>query len=100
MTQWLAGQRKKNMVDMKEIISRMFEEKADFYTYLDMYKESHNETFIRLAEAEGDHYKMLYDLAFKEPSTTAKEEALHNYAQEVYNDMLLYLKEIKSTGAK
>lgn len=87
-------------MNMKQIIDRMFDEKADFYTYIEMYKDSHNDTFIRLAEAEGDHYKMLYDMAFKEPSTTVREEALHHYAQEVYNKMLSCLKEVKSSGAK
>lgn len=86
------------MATMKQLINRMFGEKEDFYTYMEMFEESKDPTYIKLAEGEGDDYKTLYDIVFKDAPSTPKEEALQDYACMVYEKMKEHIVEAK--GAK
>lgn len=81
---------------MRELVDRMFNEKEDFHTYLDMFYETHDHKekaiFLKLAEAEGDHYKMLYDIIFEKEPATSLEFGLHKHAKEDYDKMLKCIK--------
>lgn len=82
---------------MKCLIKRMFGEKEDFYAYIMMAQEEKDPakktTFLKLAEGEGDDYKTIYDMVFAEAATTDREQGLHEYAKEAYEDMKEKIKE-------
>lgn len=77
---------------MRELVDRMFNEKEDFHEYMDMFYETtdakEKAIFLKLAEAEGDHYKMLYDIIFEHEPETSIEHGLHRNAKHNYDKML------------
>lgn len=81
---------------MRELVDRMFSEKEDFHEYLDMFYEAtdakEKAIFLKLAEAEGDHYKMLYDIIFEKEPATSLEFGLHKHAKHDYDKMLECIK--------
>lgn len=86
---------------MRELVDRMFEEKEDFYSYLDMFHETtdakEKTIFLKLAEAEGDHYKMIYDIVFEKEPSTSLEFGLHKHAKHDYDKMLDCIKKARMT---
>lgn len=84
---------------MSKLLGAMFEEKHDFYEYLDMYEECSDTTIktkiYSIMEQESHHYKDLMDIIFKEDpnqSWTHMEKAIHKYAVQWYDDMVDVLK--------
>lgn len=87
---------------IKHLFKKMMDEKHDFYTYMDMY-ETCTDPMAKpiihtLAEQEAHHYKMIYDIVFKEdPNShwTPMEYAMKDKATEWYEEMEKELKQKK-----
>ena len=87
---------------MTKMLEAMFEEKHDFYEYLEMYEECSDATIkaklYTIMEQESHHYKELMDIIFKEDpsrSLSHMEKAMHKQASKWYEGMVSKLKTIK-----
>lgn len=79
---------------IEKLLHKLFEEKHDFYDYMDLYRESTDSTMKTtikgIAEQEMHHYKEIYDLVFKDNGSrtwTPTEKAMCWQAKEWYKEM-------------
>ncbi len=88
---------------VEKLFKHMLEEKHDFYGYLMMYEHAGHDAAVKatlktLAEQESHHFKMLYDIIFKdEPGKvwTPMEAMVKHEASEWYEEMVEELKKLK-----
>lgn len=76
---------------ISELIEKLYEEKADFYSYLELMDECEDSakkaTFHRIATEEMGHYKALHDMIFTSAETPF-EKAFKEESAKCYEQML------------
>ena len=79
------------MMIISELIEKLHEEKADFYSYLELEEESEDAakkaTFHRIATEEMGHYKALHDIIFASAETPF-EKAFKDESEKCYMQMM------------
>ena len=81
---------------MKDLVKKLFEEKKDFYCYLEaaeMETDSEKKAmYLKLAESEGDHYKALHGIIFADENRSEREEGFYEVTKECYQEMVEEIK--------
>ena len=79
------------MMIISELIEKLHEEKADFYSYLELEKECEDATkkatFHSIATEEMGHYKALHDMIFASAETPF-EKAFKDESEKCYMQMM------------